>query len=400
MGGGNRKRGDGSVYEYPKGSGKWIAAFPIGHGKYEKRRAESKKAAESELDALRKNHDEARRLGIDERGGKMTLNKFVEKEWWPTVAQRNLAPTTISDYKNTIEIYLAPMYGKKKLEEFTVQLVHEIFKKISNKHSIAMAHRVLTKLSMLLSAARRRRYITYNAVEDARAELPTVKRKEVTPLTLQQTRKLLEVAEDSKMSTFYHVALTLGLRFGELLGLQWGDIDWQEHTISIKRQVQEVSGKKQVREDTKTDAGERTLPIPPRLLARLGALYDARTTVSPFVLCTRDGKPLTPSVVSHHWRGGRTGKKRKDGTDVLLKGMRQKAGLSSDVTIHYFRHTVATRLMELKVQGEIRDKIMGHGKKGIRELYAHAMIESMREALELLEKTMWPEERKDEVGLK
>ena len=56
---------------------------------------------------------------------------------------------------------------------------------------------------------------------------------------------------------------------------------------------------------------------------------------------------------------------------------------------HHLRHTVATRLMEQGTPNEIRDAIMGHGKKGIRGHYAHATIKAMREALQKYEQLLW-----------
>ena len=178
----------------------------------------------------------------------------------------------------TIENYLLPDWGNYKLQEITADVVIEMFYDISRRYSESMVHRVLTKLHMLLSAARRRHYVRYNVVEDARAELPARKaaKGKKPHMDIEQTRRLLRTVETHRLVLAYHLALTLGLRLGELLGLQWSDINWKEKTITIQRQVQEVGGKKQICNETKTDAGNRALPLPPHIYGRLREAWEKR----------------------------------------------------------------------------------------------------------------------------
>jgi integrase len=218
--------GDGSVYESPKGSGHWLAQVPDGHGGHIRKRAKSREEAKAYKADLIRQRDEKQRLGLDLRGGMKTLEAFSMEEWWPACKQRGLAPKTLEDYSTTVELYLLKEWGQYTLDEVSVALVHEIRRKLATEYSDDRAHRVLGKLSMILRAAQRRRYIAFNAVEDARPELPTLERKEPDPLTPAQTSALLTAAERHRLCVLYHLALTLGLRLGELLGLQWGDIDW------------------------------------------------------------------------------------------------------------------------------------------------------------------------------
>lgn len=372
--------GDGSVYETPKGSGRWIAQVPDGHGGHIRRRAKSEKDAKAARTDLIRDRDEKRRLGLNLRGGMKTLRVFVKEEWWPACKARGLAPKTLEDYSTTVEIYLMREWGEYTLNEFDVPLVHAIWERLEAKHSPDRAHRTLGKLSMILRAAQRRHYIAFNAVEDARPELPTIERKAVEPLTIEQTLALLEAVEKHRLCALYHLALTLGLRIGELLGLQWGDIDWQTKTITIRRQAQEVHGKLEVKLGAKTDAGNRVLPLSARLIARL----EAMPRKSLFLFPSDEGTMMAPSNFERHFRGGKTGEKK------IIKGMRQKAGLPSTVTFHHLRHTASTRVMELGTPDEIRDRIFGWGTKShIRAHYSHATLDTMRATIEAYEAKMW-----------
>lgn len=372
--------GDGSIYESPKGSGRWIAQVPDGHGGYIRRRAKSEKDAEARKADLIREQAEKKRLNLHQRGGMKTLELFVTDEWWPACKARKLAPKTLEDYSTTVELYLLKEWGQYTLDEIDVPLVHAIWNKLAAKYSDDRAHRVLSKLSMILKAAQRRRYIAFNAVEDARSELPTLVRKEPDPLTIEQTFQLLATVETHRLCVLYHLAITLGLRLGELLGLQWGDIDWEERTLTIRRQVQEVYGKLEVKMGAKTNAGNRVLPIPPRVLERLANMPREGL----FIFPSDEGTVMAPSNFERHFRGGKTSKKK------TITGMRQKAGLPATVKFHHLRHTASTRIMELGTPDEIRDRIFGWGtKSNIRSRYSHATLEAMRRTLEEYEREMW-----------
>ena len=261
----------------------------------------------------------------------------------------------------------------------------------SPRSSMATAQRAIGKLSMLFNAAVRWNIMRVNPAMLVREDLPVYKREEAVPLTPEQTICLLNAVAGHRLCALYHIALALGLRLGEILGLQWGDVDWQAQTITIRRQVQETSGRVAVRNATKTDASLRVLPLPPRLLSRLRQLWETRGDAL-FLFPSEEGTLLIPSNFERHWRGGLARSyTKKDGTrgKSVIVGVRQKAGLPATVKFHHLRHTVATRLMEQGTPDEIRDAIMGHGKKGIRGHYAHATIQAMREALEKHEQRLW-----------
>jgi integrase len=225
----------------------------------------------------------------------------------------------------------------------------------------------MRKLHMLLNTAIIWDYLETNTVAKARKLLPTYVTKEKHPMTVEDVQKLFMYIEGHRWAGLYYIALMLGLRLGELLGLQWDDIDWERKTITIQRQAQEVRGKKHIRNTTKTTT-MRVLPLTPRLEQRLRqSLYP---NTSPFLFPTDESTPQAPTNFSRHFSGGDTGDKTTRGKPKIVTGI---------------RHTVATLLLDLGVEGEIRDKILGHGKKGIRGRYAHATMRAIQHALELLE---------------
>ena len=260
---------------------------------------------------------------------------------------RPLSPATVHDYRTTMTRYLLPKWGRHRLREFDAPLVLDIFHTLRRDHSDYLAHNALTKLHMLLAVARRWKWVAENAVETARPDIPPYQAEEKQALTPDETARLLRVVEGHPWEGIYYVALTLGLRLGELLGLQWDDIDWKAKTITVRRQVQELGGKVSIRNETKYGDGKRVLPLPPILLGRLNELPRASLWLFPNDDATGH---IRPRNFHRHFAGGREtrvrgGKKTK----VEFTGVRQRAGLGDAITPHCFRHTVETRMLELGI---------------------------------------------------
>lgn len=369
------------VFDDPQRPGKKLVHLSLGHGKFVRRRATSAEAAERIGQELVERYEQK----LNVKSGTMTFQAFVNVWWSKAVQPRNLAPKTKADYRTTIERYVLPTWGNYRLDEFDATTIIDLFYAVREAFSEATAHRVLNKLHMVFDAARRWKYIRDNPVADARKDLPAMQHAEKQALTVKQIQHLLIIVAGHRWNDIYYVMLTLGLRIGETLGLQWQDFDWEANTVTIKRQAQELNGKISVREATKTKAGKRTLPIPTVLRGRLHARYEKRGETL-FVFTSNKGKMVAPPSFWRHWRGQKAGKRRADGTHRTIVGMRQHADLPDWVTPHIFRHTVATRLKELGVSREIRADILGHDQDNITESYSHVTLRPMHEALEKLEK--------------
>jgi integrase len=369
--------GDGSVYEYPKGSGRWFAAVPDGHGKTTSRRASSREEAETIRASLLKQ----RSIGLDTKQAGQTFAQFVEEWWKRGIEPKGLAPKTLEDYRDTIGGHLLPRLGSYRLYEFSVPLVLDVFAAISKERSESVALHAMAKLSMILNAAVRWRVMDRNYVADARPDLPKAKRQVATPLTIEQSWKLLNLVAPLRFALLYRMALLYGLRIGELLGFQWGDVDWQEKTITVRRQTQEVDGRKRSKDGAKSAAGDRVLPLTKGTETALLALWETRGDCL-YIFPSDHATAWSPSNFERHWRGGWGGSRRKDGTKIMTAGIRNKAGLKG-YKFHWLRHTCSTSLMELGCPEEVRAGILGHGKKNVTQHYSHARLNAMRHWLEL-----------------
>jgi integrase len=99
-------------------------------------------------------------------------------------------------------------------------------------------------------------------------DAPRVKRAEVQPLTPEEARRLLEAVKGDRWGALYTLAITTGLRQGEVLGLGWADVDLEAGSITVRRALQRVNGKLQF-VDPKSERSRRRAELPPITISRL-----------------------------------------------------------------------------------------------------------------------------------
>ncbi|MFI8186408.1 tyrosine-type recombinase/integrase [Actinacidiphila glaucinigra] len=235
-----------------------------------------------------------------------------------------------------------------------------------------------------LGEALRRGHIPTNAAEIAKA--PRLEEEEIEPYTIEEVQSLLLQASKRRNSARWVIALALGLRQGEALGLHWEDIDLETGYLRTRknrlrpkyahgcggdcgRKAGYCPEREQVRREyksTKSRAGRRTIGLPDPLIKLLRrhleeqereriAAGDAWQGTG-YVFAQPDGSPLVPNTDYHHW-----------------KELLQLAGVR-DGRLHDARHTAATVLLLLGVPDVVVDAIMGWepgGSARMRSRYMH-----------------------------
>lgn len=206
-----------------------------------------------------------------------------------------------------------------------------------------------------------------------------MRRRDVVPLTAAEVGKLLKAVAGHRLRLLYWLALILGLRQGELLGLQWGDIDWEKQTLRVARQVQTIPKQGTTITSTKSETSVRLLPLPPALLRALRAYLTSERercleagqvwTVERLLFGTSKMTPMLPRNLVRHFYGART-----------------KAELSEDVDFHHLRHTVGAALVEAGVNEATIAAILGHSGGSVTRRYSHVSQGAMRTALEQVER--------------
>ncbi len=192
------------------------------------------------------------------------------------------------------------------------------------------------------------------------------------PFTPEEARIFLAAIRGARLEALYTVALALGLRQGEALGLTWGDVDLAEGAIHVRQQLQRIDGRLR-RCDLKTPQSRRTLLLPPTLRTllvthrerqraerhRVGARW--REPIADLIFTTTIGTPLQPRSVVTQFHAL-----------VARAGLRRQR-------FHDLRHCCATLLLAQGVSLRVIMEALGHNQIGVTmNTYAH-VIPALRE---------------------
>ncbi len=292
-----RGKNEGTIFR--KDNGRWRAQVSI-EGKRLSYTAWSRAEC---LDWLRRTQTQIDE-GLTFKNRNLTLAEYLDD--WMAAKAFTLRARSLDQYAKLSTLYLKPILGKMKLKDLSLQSVERFYARLRDEgvglSNIRYAHRVL---HAALEAAAKRGITSRNAAHGA--SLPKRPQREMSILNEQQVGAFLVAASTSRYWALFHLALATGMRFSELRGLAWSDVDWIKGTITVRRQIQEVSGKGSVAGAPKTHSGVRTILLGE---ACLSALRQQRQRLDEEQVSARDvwqeqglifpskvGTPFVPLVV-------------------------------------------------------------------------------------------------------
>ena len=325
----------------------------------------TREEAKRELKIYRAKSD----LGILKDYSTETVDSYIYR--WFDWHKNTLAPSTANGYKVNIEHHIIPYLGGIRLKCLTPADIRLLYQKLLDKGlSAKSVHYVHNTLNAAMGAAADDGLIERNVC--AKIKLPKVERYKAQTLTLEQVRILWEGLNGNPYRNEIKIAILLGLRRGEVLGIQNSDIDFDKHTVSIQRQVTVT------RNNTKADKGEyfglkglktesscRVLDIEGTVeelikqQQRLNRLHKSRAgelyTDNDLLFCDSLGGCLNPQTLYKNFKR------------VLIE-----CNLPV-IRFHDLRHTFATLTINLGVPDWIVSKSMGHAKQQITyTVYNHS----------------------------
>ncbi|MFB9464558.1 site-specific integrase [Streptomyces cinereospinus] len=194
-------------------------------------------------------------------------------------------------------------------------------------------------------------------------------------LSVAEARLLIRESAEDRLHALYVLALVLGMRRGELLGLRWDAVDSDRETLIVERALQRVSGELRLVRP-KTLASVRTVPLPPAVVKALTehrerqaqerAAAGTEWKENGLIFTSRIGTPLGP-----------------DNLRRSLYPLRKRLGL--EIRFHDLRHSAVSLLLDLGVPPHIVRQIVGHSDIGVTmKIYAHASLDEQRKALRRL----------------
>jgi integrase len=312
---------------------------------------------------------------------RQTVAQFLNR-WLADVVQPKAAGTYRS-YSGIVRLHILPDLGRHELAKLTPQHVQALLRakaKPATEDNEAgeladhpcTVQRIREVLRNALNQALRWGLVTRNAA--ALVDPPRYTRPEIAPFDEVEARAFLAVAEGDTLGAISPVALALGLRQGEALGLTWEDIDYTAGTLRVRQQVQRVKGKLILKE-LKTAKSRRTLPLPDVLIP---ALREQRKR-------QRDAALLAGG----RWQGNAQNLvfTSKIGTPLdarnvvrRFKALLVKAGLR-DQRFHDLRHACASLLLAQGIPARVVMEILGHSQISLTlNTYSHVTQAVTREA--------------------
>jgi integrase len=230
--------------------------------------------------------------------------------WLSAVAQPELRGRTFETYKRCVQRHIIPIIGNRRLHSLTPADVRDL---LSRKLGEGLAPRTVqyirAVLRSALSQAMRDGLVQRNVAALVRP--PRAPRSEVTSLTFDEAKALLHHSRGTRLHAVWVVALSLGLRRSELLGLTWSNVDFDKGTLRVVRGLQRVAGAL-VLDELKSERSHRTLPLPK---VTADALREHRTrqardrlkagahwAANDLVFCTDYGTPVDPRNLNRSFR--------------------------------------------------------------------------------------------------
>ncbi|MFD8193094.1 tyrosine-type recombinase/integrase [Streptomyces wuyuanensis] len=328
-------------------------------------------------------------LVLRDRQGVPTPTRSAKlSEWLPywleEFVRGDRKKTTYAKYETHVRRYLIPQIGSKRLENLGAADVRRMLAAVTVQASAATAKESHRVLRSALTAACREELISRNVVKLVPA--PRVQHRELKPWSLEQTTTFLEAARKDPLYTAFVLAVALGLRRGEILGLRWSDIDLERRTLTVRNQLQRVQ--KELYEDTTKNRRTRAIPIPLMCVAplRWQRLRQAAQRIAAgeswhggdYVFTTRTGRPVEPRNLS------RSFERVSDG-----------AGLPR-IRLHDARHGCATLLFAAGVPARVVMEILGHSQIAVTmNIYTHVSDDNRREAMGHMDRLLRRRRRSD-----
>lgn len=401
----NRSDGEGTVYQNhakdcPRpvdGRGKasckcrWVGAFVLGYrdGKPVRRKV-SATTSSAAAAKLREKRAEYADIALPVVGKPMTVERWM-KHWLTQVAPRRVRPTTLASYTSKVEQYINPLIGHHRLDQLTadhIEAAWDHLLTVGNPKadkptplapaSVRQAHRILSRA---LKVAVQRDRLRRNPADGNSMDAPSVPDTEMKVLDVVQVRKVLDAAKGDRMEARWVIALALGLRQGEALGLRWIDVDLDDGVLRVRQAMQRVKGKGLVFGEPKSKKSRRDIALDPKVVTILRAHKKAQNAERlaagtawndlGLAFAQPNGKPIDQGRDNKRWL-------------ALL----ERAEVPR-VRLHDARHSAATVALLGGASTRAVMDMLGHSQISVTMRYQHVVDEMKRDTATKISDALW-----------
>jgi integrase len=364
-----KRRGnkEGTIYQR---NGRWCAQVSL-NGRRLTHYADTQRECREWIKETLAQIDEG--LTID--GARATLEDYL-KQWVETV-KPSLRPNTWQQYSRIVRQYIAPGLGSIKLKDLRPDQIQSFYSaRLEAGTGVRTVRLIHSVLHRALNQALKWGLVTRNAASVV--DRPKPNHREMKVWDADQVRTFLAVTEGTRFEALYYLAVTTGLREGELLGLFWSDLDWETGQLRVQRQLQRVRGQGLILRKPKTETGRRSVPLGLVALDKLRMHSERQEQERLFagdrwqerglIFASRIGAPLDRKSLVEEFK-------------ELLK----KANLP-EIRFHDLRHTAATLMLKQGVHPKVVQERLGHSSINMTlGIYSHVLPSMQEDVAEQLD---------------
>jgi integrase len=361
-----RGHGEGAIY-WREDRERWIAELPLEDGNSKYFSGKTYAEAQRKLNQAQLEQKQGRLA----TGPQQTVQRFLEH--WLEVRKHQLGDNTYNNYQYYLKQHVFPTLGQLRLQQLSSRHIDELYaQKLKAGYAAETVRGIHRLLHSALEYAVKWRDVSVNVSDEAEPPRPVMYEAEV--LTVEQATRLLASVKDKRYEALLTLAVTTGMREGELLGLKWADIDLEEPGLVVRRTVYRKKGLGIVEGEPKTETSKRKILLPQFALETLlrhrdlqrdmREKADSRWIEQDIVFSNRTGSFIS---VQHLRRA--------------FREMLRKADLPI-IRFHDLRHSAATILVGMGVHMKQIQNLLGHSSITITmDRYAKALPSMQREMM-------------------
>jgi integrase len=370
-----KRRGNGEGTIYTRKDGRYEARYTVHTASGPKRKAIYGKTRAEVAEKLTKAMAD-RDTGVSFDASTITLGEYL-RVWLEDSVKDRVKLATYEGYARMVRNHISPMLGGMKLKNLTPPHLRRLYKeKLDSGLGTRSVQYIHTTLHKALKQAVDDGLILRNVADSVKP--PQLKRTEMKPLSPKQAKALLEAAGGDRFEAMYVLAITAGLRQGELLGLKWEDVDLEGGKLQVRRTLYKGNFT-----TPKTAKSRRTVKLTVRAVEALKRHREAQLEESVpleglwqdygLIFTTHVGTPVN----------------RHNFYTRNFKPLLKKAGLPYAVRFHDLRHTCATLLLSKNVNPKVVSEMLGHANVTVTlDTYSHVLPHMQDGAVDAMESSL------------